>query len=126
MGRVTLCSGPAQPALGDCYFSQVINPIIPPPLYSAILSAEDTENGGLQPVLFNHGGEGKGFPQEHFVPGFNGFLKPSVIYRSSAPPPPLDQERVVFIITGHREPRELCKRTSDHFPMSCTRGGTVE
>lgn len=29
VGRVALCSCPAQPALGNCYFSQVINPIIP-------------------------------------------------------------------------------------------------
>lgn len=67
---------PAQHSLhlGNCYFSQVINPIIPLPLYSAILSAEDSEKGGQQAIPPHPRGWGTGLPQEHFAPGFNGFL----------------------------------------------------
>lgn len=67
MGGTALCSCPAQPALGNCYFSQVINPIIPPPLYSAILSAEDAEKGGQQPAFLTHRGEAEGFPLGAFL-----------------------------------------------------------
>lgn len=116
VGRVALCSCPAQPALGNCYFSQVINPIIPPPLYSAILSAEDAEKRGLQPGLFSHRGEGKGFPQEHFVPGFNGFLKPSIIYRSSAPPPTSGPEEGWIYNHRSQEPQNFTKVQKRPFP----------
>lgn len=87
-----------------------------PPLCSTILSVEDAQEGGRQPALSSHRGEGKGLPQEHFVPGFNGFLKPSIMYRSPAPPPPLDQKRVGFIITGHKSLGNFTKVQKQPFP----------
>lgn len=69
VGRVALCSCPAQPALGNCYFSQVINPIIPhlSVLPSFQLKTPRREGrattGSLQP---QRGGEGS--PSGAFCP----------------------------------------------------------
>lgn len=74
---------------------------------------------GYNPFLLTLRGQGKCFPSECFARGFNGFLKSSIIYRSPAPPPFLDQQKAEFVIAGGQSCRNFTKvpATISKLPM---------
>lgn len=120
MGRVALCSCPAQPALGELLLFTSYKSYYSPTSLLPSLSAEDSEKGGLQPIPPHPQKAGKvfPFPSECFAHGFNGFLKSSIIYRSPAPPPFLDQ-KAEFVIAGGQSCRNFTKvpATISKLPM---------